>query len=204
MASPATAGKPFLHVSAVFQFSRSLFLQMGTFKLRVRRNIDSPESAAPVHAVAAAAAPAAVAAAAPAAAAAPYVSMDEPPYESIDEAHVYVTVPKVRFGIWDIAGVVGNLISCHHPCGTVNPRRAPTPGFGCHTGCPVITQACTCTTYRALPASRQSSIVPVHKGGAPLPDLTYCYCSCYLKKQHGSNWWYTLLLFLHLNFFATK
>lgn len=99
MASPATAGKPCLHVSAVFQCSRSLFLQMGTFKLRVRRNIDSPESAAPVHAVAAAAAPAAVAAAAPAAAAAPYVSMDEPPYESIDEAHVYVTVPKVRFDI---------------------------------------------------------------------------------------------------------
>jgi hypothetical protein len=72
-------------------------------------------------------------------------------------------------GIWDIAGAVGNLVSCHHPCGTVNPRRAPTPGFGCHTGCPMITQACTCTTYRALPASRQSSIVPVHKGGAPLP-----------------------------------
>jgi hypothetical protein len=71
--------------------------------------------------------------------------------------------------IWDIAGAVGNLISCYHPCGTVNPRRAPTPGFGCHTGCPVITQACTCTTYRALPASLQSSIVPVHKGGAPLP-----------------------------------
>jgi hypothetical protein len=70
---------------------------------------------------------------------------------------------------WDIAGAVGNLVSCHHPCGTVNPRRAPTPGFGCHTGCPVITQACTCTTYRALPASRQSSIVPAHKGGAPLP-----------------------------------
>ena len=73
--------------------------------------------------------------------------------------------------IWDIAGAVGNLISCHHPCGTVNPRRAPTPGFGCHTGCPVITQACTCTTYRALPASRQPSIVPVHKGGAPLPRV---------------------------------
>jgi hypothetical protein len=71
--------------------------------------------------------------------------------------------------LWDIAGAVGNLVSCHHPCGTVNPRRAPTRGFGCHTGCPVITQACTCTTYRALPASRQSSIVPVHKGGAPLP-----------------------------------
>jgi len=70
-------------------------LQMGTFKLRVRRNIDSPVSAAPVHAVAAAAAPAAVAAAAPAAAAAPYVSMEEPQYESIDEAKVYVTVPKV-------------------------------------------------------------------------------------------------------------
>jgi hypothetical protein len=72
-------------------------------------------------------------------------------------------------GIWDIAGAVGNLVSCHHPCGTVNPRRAPTPGFGCHTGCPVITQAYTCTTCRALSASRQSSIVPVHKGGAPLP-----------------------------------
>jgi hypothetical protein len=27
----------------------------------------------------------------------------------------------------------------------------------------------TCTTYRALPASRQSSNVPAHKGGAPLP-----------------------------------
>jgi hypothetical protein len=54
------------------------------------------------------------------------------------------------FGIWDIAGAVGNLVSCHHPCGTVNPRRAPTPGFGCHTGCPAITQACTCTTYRAF------------------------------------------------------
>jgi hypothetical protein len=39
--------------------------------------------------------------------------------------------------IWDIAGAVGNLVSCHHPCGTVNPRRAPTPGFGCHTGCPI-------------------------------------------------------------------
>jgi hypothetical protein len=77
-------------------------------------------------------------------------------------------------GIWDIAGAVGNLVSCHHPCGTVNPRRAPTPGFGCHTGCPVITQACTCTTYRALPASRQSSIVPVHKGGAPLPHNALC------------------------------
>jgi hypothetical protein len=38
------------------------------------------------------------------------------------------------YGIWDIAGAVGNLVSCHHPCGTVNPRRAPTPGFGCHTG----------------------------------------------------------------------
>jgi hypothetical protein len=25
------------------------------------------------------------------------------------------------FGIWDIAGAVGNLVSCHHPCGTVNP-----------------------------------------------------------------------------------
>jgi hypothetical protein len=95
MARPATACKPFLPVSAVYPSSWSIFLQMGTFKLRVRRNIDSPESAAPVHAAAAAAAPAAVAAAAPANAAAPYVSMEEPQYESIDEAHVYVTVPKV-------------------------------------------------------------------------------------------------------------
>jgi hypothetical protein len=28
---------------------------------------------------------------------------------------------------------------------------------------------CTCTIYRALPTSRQSSNVPVHKDGDPLP-----------------------------------
>ena len=72
------------------------------------------------------------------------------------------------YGIWDIAGAVGNPISCHHPYGTVNPRRAPTPGFGCHTGCPVITQACTCTTYLILVgwigASYRSSVA----GGVPI------------------------------------
>lgn len=73
------------------------YLQMGSFQLRVRRNIDSPEAAAPapVAAPAAAAMPAAPAAAAPAAPA--YMSVDaDIPYESIDEAKVYVTVPKVR------------------------------------------------------------------------------------------------------------
>lgn len=70
--------------------------QMGTFKMRVRRNIDSPEAAAPAPVAVAAAAPAVAMAAMPAAAPAmPYVSMDEPQYESLDEAKVYVTVPKV-------------------------------------------------------------------------------------------------------------
>ncbi len=72
-------------------------LQMGTFKLRVRRSIDSPESAAPAPIAVAAAPAAAPAAAAAAAAPAPYVSMEEPQYESLDEAKVYVTVPKVRW-----------------------------------------------------------------------------------------------------------
>lgn len=70
-------------------------LQVGTFKLRVRRSIDSPEAPAPAPVVYAAAAPAAAPAAAAAAAAAPYISMEDPQYESLDEAKVYVTVPKV-------------------------------------------------------------------------------------------------------------
>jgi hypothetical protein len=59
--------------------------------------------------------------------------------EPITLSHVvmYLCSPEVRgkleeklaplshliIGIWDIAGAVGNLVSCHHPCGTVNPRR---------------------------------------------------------------------------------
>jgi len=67
-------------------------LQMGTFKLKVRRNLQS--AAVPV-----AVAPAAAAAPAPAPAApspANYISMDEPtPEDSIDEAMLYVAAPKV-------------------------------------------------------------------------------------------------------------
>jgi hypothetical protein len=49
-------------------------------------------------------------------------------------------------------------------------HRAPTPGLGRHTGCPVIIQPTPVPpTYHALPASRQSSNVPAHKGCTPLP-----------------------------------
>lgn len=67
--------------------------QVGTFHLRVRRNIDSPD-AVPVAPVFAAAPPAMPA---PVAAAPAYASIEaEAPYESLDEGMVYVTVPKVR------------------------------------------------------------------------------------------------------------
>jgi hypothetical protein len=68
--------------------------QMGTFKLKVRRNLHT--AAAPVAAAAPAAAPApALATPTPA----NYISMDEPTVEdSIDEALVYVSAPKVSLG----------------------------------------------------------------------------------------------------------
>ncbi len=78
-------------------------LQMGTFKLKVRRSLQGFSSAAPA---AAAAAPAAAAAAPAAAATATSVkvaalesiSEDEATIESMDEALVYVISPKVRLG----------------------------------------------------------------------------------------------------------
>lgn len=73
-------------------------LQIGTFKMRVRRNIDSPDAPAPVPVMYASPAAAAAAPAAAAAVPAPYLSLDEPQYESLDEAKVYVTVPKVCGG----------------------------------------------------------------------------------------------------------
>lgn len=69
-----------------------MFLQMGTFHLKVRRDIDGPAfeaTAAPVMAVSAA--PVAAAPALPA-----YVSLDAAePEESMDEGLVYVNTPKV-------------------------------------------------------------------------------------------------------------
>jgi len=67
-------------------------LQMGTFKMKVRRNLQGA-AAAPVAAAPAAAAPAP---APPSLAPLQYLSVDEPtPEESIDEALVYVAAPKV-------------------------------------------------------------------------------------------------------------
>jgi hypothetical protein len=70
-------------------------VQMGTFQLRVRRNIDGPEAAAAAPVFMAAPAAAATAAAAPAPAAVYASAEPDAPLESLDETKVYVTVPKV-------------------------------------------------------------------------------------------------------------
>jgi hypothetical protein len=47
------------------------------------------------------------------------------PEQYVQGPALYQALCVPTFGIWDIAGAVGNLISCHRPCGTVNSRRAP-------------------------------------------------------------------------------
>ena len=78
---------------------------MGTFKLKVRRNLQS--AALPVAVAPAAAAAPAPAPAAPSAA--NYISMDEPtPEDSIDEAMLYVAAPKVSHcSLWVHSGCMG-------------------------------------------------------------------------------------------------
>lgn len=66
-------------------------LKMGTFHLKVRRDIDGPAAPAAVAAAPVMAAPAP----APMAAAPAYLSMEAEPDESVDEGLVYVTTPKV-------------------------------------------------------------------------------------------------------------
>ncbi|KAF6253226.1 hypothetical protein COO60DRAFT_1703906 [Scenedesmus sp. NREL 46B-D3] len=69
-------------------------LKMGTFHLKVRRNVDSPAAAA--SATPAAPSPAQAAAVAAFPPVASYASIDDrPDVESVDEAMVYVVAPKV-------------------------------------------------------------------------------------------------------------
>jgi hypothetical protein len=65
-------------------------------------------------------------------------------------------------------GGVQHTQRCHPHVGPSIPPRAHTRVGPSHK-LPCDHPTDTCTTYRALPASRQSSNVPAHKGGAPLP-----------------------------------
>jgi hypothetical protein len=71
--------------------------------------------------------------------------------------------------MWYVVGC-GRHCMYHHPCGSVNSHRAPTPGLGCHTSCLAI----------ILPTPVPPTAL------SPLPgSLAVCHCTRVVSRCHG-------------------